>query len=203
MSAWGPRASAWASGSTVKYSSCLSQVSGSPDGGGVAVSAKPMTRSASPRAQQGQGIVRLCLDQADLHAGVSAGKLRQRGGKFHRGERRERGDLEPPRAEFRMLVQRAFGVVQTDGDGVGVLQERLACGRELRDASGTHGQRHAGGTLEGAQVMRDGGFGDVERAGGGGLGPVPGHGAQNQEAFNVDHQTIISLRSRCQQQWIV
>ena len=44
--------------------------------------------------------------------------------------------------------------------------------------------------------MGDGGLGDAEGAGGGGLGAMPGYRTQDEESFDVDHQTIIPLRFR-------
>ena len=62
----------------------------------------------------------------------------------------------------------AYVVNEAGTDRVRVLEECLARRGELGDSPGAHGQRHAGGAFESAQVVGNGGLGDAEGAGGGG-----------------------------------
>ena len=117
-----------------------------------------------------------------------------------RGERaraigRERGDTQAPHLEIRVPVKRPLCAIEARDDRVGVLDQGLARRSEPRDPAHAHRERNARAALKGVDVVRHGRLAEPQGACGRGLRAMASHLAEDQQALDVDHQTMMASKS--------
>ena len=146
----------------------------------------------------GQRLLRLHLGQVQLHLRRRIRQRRPGGGHQARGRRRERGQRDPARDLVAQRGQVGFGRVQPGEQRVGVRHQDQRGGGEGDSPPGPFGKNHSDLAFQRGELLGYGGGRVPEGGRRGGHRPVPGHGVQDPEPADIEHEVyIISYEAFC------